>query len=252
MNSRCHECRTLLGGYVLNALELNDADGVRRHIAICSACATEHELMAGIPIVLDAAGPVAVETLPERPPPALEEAVLDRFAHEHPGTREAKPPRTRVPLWTRIRTRLARPLPAALAGGLAAAAITTVVLALPGGSDSDGGQYRANLAGLSSAPGAVASANLQVEASGTYVRLNVSGLNGRPDTVYELWCLRDDGGKVSAGTFRTDASGRANVDLTTAAVPGEYHKLSIERRTYSPAGQPGERVMAGEILYPQS
>jgi anti-sigma-K factor RskA len=70
--------------------------------------------------------------------------------------------------------------------------------------------------------------------------------------VYELWCLRDDGGKVSAGTFRTDASGRAEVNLTTAAVPGEYHKLSVERKAFAPTDQPGQRVMAGEIQYPPS
>jgi hypothetical protein len=82
------------------------------------------------------------------------------------------------------------------------------------------------------------------------VRLNVRGLRGSPDTVYELWCLRDDGEKVSAGTFRTDASGRADVNLTTAAVPGEYHRLGVERRTLTPGSKPGIAVMAGEIRYP--
>jgi anti-sigma-K factor RskA len=82
------------------------------------------------------------------------------------------------------------------------------------------------------------------------VRLSVRGLRGSPDTVYELWCLRDDGAKVSAGTFRTDASGRADVSLTTAAVPGEYHRLGVERRSFSPGLKPGVGVMAGEIKYP--
>jgi hypothetical protein len=254
VSAPCNECRTLLGGYVLHALEPDEADAVRQHIATCAACATEYELMTGIPAVLDAAGPAAVETLAEDPPPALEEAVLDRFAREHRGSGAelAPAPRRRAPLGERLRSRFVRPLPAALAGALAAAAITAAVLALPGGSDSDGGHYRATLAGLAAAPGARASADLQVQASGTDVRLKVSGLRGRPATVYELWCLRDDGGKVSAGTFRTDASGRAEVNLTTAAVPGEYHKLSVERKAFAPTDQPGQRVMAGEIQYPPS
>jgi anti-sigma-K factor RskA len=84
------------------------------------------------------------------------------------------------------------------------------------------------------------------------VKLNVRGLHGNPDTVYELWCLRDDGAKVSAGTFRTDAAGRADVSLTTAAIPGEYHRLGIERRSLTPAGGPGTSVMTGEIQYPHS
>jgi hypothetical protein len=77
------------------------------------------------------------------------------------------------------------------------------------------------------------------------VNLRVRGLHGGPGTVYELWCIRDDGQKVSAGTFRTDASGRADVNLTTAAVPGEYNKLGVERK-------PGVSVMAGEIRFPHS
>jgi anti-sigma-K factor RskA len=83
------------------------------------------------------------------------------------------------------------------------------------------------------------------------VKLDVRGLRGQPDSVYELWCVRDDGVKISAGTFRTDSSGSADVSLTTAAVPGEYHRLSVERKAYSPTSQASERVMTGNIDYPR-
>ena len=99
-------------------------------------------------------------------------------------------------------------------------------------------------------PGATASASLRVLAAGTHVGLHVRGLHGSPGTVYELWCLRDDGSKVSAGTFRTDGSGRADVSLTTAAVPGEYHRLSIERKAPTASAGTGQPAMAGEIQYP--
>jgi anti-sigma-K factor RskA len=79
--------------------------------------------------------------------------------------------------------------------------------------------------------------------------LAVHGLHGSPDSLYELWCLRDDGSKVSAGTFRVDANGNADVNLTTAAVPGEYHRLSVERRPLTAADGPGQPVMAGDIQY---
>jgi anti-sigma-K factor RskA len=88
--------------------------------------------------------------------------------------------------------------------------------------------------------------------AGTHVGLHVRGLRGSPGTVYELWCLRDDGAKVSAGTFRTDASGRADVNLTTAAVPDEYHRLSVERKAPTATVGAGQAVMAGEIQYPSS
>jgi anti-sigma factor RsiW len=271
----CNECRNLLGGYVLHALDPDEVESVRRHIATCEACAAEHEQLAGIPAILDTAGAGVVESAIEPAPAALEEAVLDRFAREHPresaaeleptqpeprGTIAAdgtatQPRRSRTPrrLRAALRSRFARPLPAAFAGALAAAVITAALIVLPGSSNTASGeQYQASLFGSPAAPGARASADLRVFASGTHVKLSVRGLRGSPDTVYELWCLRDDGAKVSAGTFRTDASGRADVNLTTAAIPGEYHRLGVERRSLTPGGPPGTSVMAGEIQFPHS
>jgi anti-sigma-K factor RskA len=243
MTAACSECRTLLGGYVLNALEADEADTVRRHLAECAACAAEHGQLMSIPSILDTAG--ADETPVEHPPAALEEAVLDRFAREHPGHPSERPPRR---VRDRIRAAfrpLARPLPAAIAGAVAAAAVTAALIALPGGGSSNSELYQASLSGSQAAPGATASARLKVLEEGTTVNLRVRGLRGNPGTVYELWCIRDDGQKVSAGTFRTDAAGKANVNLTTAAVPGDYHRLGVERK-------PGVNVMAGEIQFPRS
>jgi anti-sigma factor RsiW len=245
VTAACNECRTLLGGYVLHALEAEEVETVRRHLAECAACAAEHGQLMSIPPMLDVAG--ADETPVEQAPAALEEAVLDRFAREHPG-RPAAPPRTRAR--DRLRTALrplSRPLPAAITGAVAAAAVTAALIVLPGGSNPGGSveQYQASLAGSPAAPGATASARLNVQSAGTRVRLRVRGLHGSPGAVYELWCIRDDGQKVSAGTFRTDAAGTADVSLTTAAVPGEYQRLGIERK-------PGVSVMAGEIQFPHS
>jgi hypothetical protein len=253
-SAACSDCRTLLGGYVLGALEPAEADSVRDHLSVCAECSVEHAQLAGIPGMLDVAG--SAETAVEQPPAALEEAVLDRFAREsRPGGEQPRDEsRGRRRLDT-LRRRFAHPLPAAALGALAAAAVTVAVTVLPGGSSNQpggwGATYQARLSGLPAAPSADASAKLTTSSSGTYVRLKVSGLHGSPGTVYELWCLRDDGEKVSAGTFRTDGGGHADVHLTTAAVPGEYHRLSVERRVLGPAAEPGQRVMAGEIVYPQ-
>jgi hypothetical protein len=242
---------------VLHALEPEEAEAVRRHLAACAVCAAEHGQMMGIPALLDVAG--ADEVPSEEPPSALEEAVLDGFAREHPGGAASEPQRSgggSRPRWGRLKAAfrpLSRPLPAALAGAVAAAAITAALLVLPRGAEGPTGeQYRASLAGSPAAPGATASADLRVLSGGTRVRLRVRGLRGNPGAVYELWCLREDGAKVSAGTFRTDGSGTADVSLTTAAVPGEYHRLSVERKAFAPAGAVGQPVMAGEIRYPHS
>jgi len=42
-SAACSECRTLLGGYVLGAIEPDEADAVRRHLAECAECAIEHD-----------------------------------------------------------------------------------------------------------------------------------------------------------------------------------------------------------------
>lgn len=249
----CTECRNLIGGYVLGALERDEADEVRRHLAACSKCAAEHARLADLPALLTLAG--GDETAAERPPPALEEAVLDRFATEHRARRGS----TRNAASRRWHTRAAaalaslrRPLPAASLGAFVAAVAAAVAIAvMPAGhsqqtASTAGEMYRANLSGLAAAPGATASARLETSTVGTRVWMRVSGLRGNPDDVYELWCVRDNGSKVSAGTFRVDARGQAVVDLTTAAVPGEYHVMRIERHGATGGGQ---SVMAGQIRY---
>ena len=260
--ARCNECRALLGGYVLHALEPDEAETVRRHLTTCDACAAEHGQLIELPALLDVAG--STESAAEQPPPALEEAVLDRFAREAPATaapvlgdrpvaggRRARLAATLHARLNNARRRLARPLPAALTGAAVAAVVTAALIVLPGSGEGPSGHYHAVLTGTSSIPGATAEADLRVLSSGTQVQLDVRDLRGQPDSVYELWCVRDDGVKISAGTFRTDSSGSADVSLTTAAVPGEYHRLSVERKMYSPTSQAGERVMAGDIEYPR-
>jgi hypothetical protein len=242
-STACAECRTLVGGFVLGALEPDEAAAVRRHLAACPECAAEHARLAELPALLTMVG--AEESAVEHPPAALEEAVLDRFAREHradQGQRAHRPnPRARLAAIVRP---LRRPLPAAVAGALTAAAVAAAVFAIVPSDDpaSKGRTYGARLTGTPAESSARAYAKLTTSSSGTRVWLKVHGLRGNPEDKYELWCVRDDGTKISAGTFRVDASGQAVVNLTTAAVPGEYHRMSVERK-------PNERVMVGSIQY---
>jgi hypothetical protein len=238
----CAECRSLLGGYVLAALEPEEMEAVRTHVAACADCSHEHAELAPLPSLLDVAG--SVDAAPERPPAALEDAVLDRFARERPRADDAPPATPRRP---RVRARLARPLPIAAGAATLAVLATLAVTAGIGGSGSTTAHaYGALLRGSAAAPGARAYARLSTQAAGTRVDLRVRGMQPTPGTVYELWCLGRDGTRVSAGTFHVDGSGRASVRLTTAARLGEYDRLSVERVGAAPAGQP---VMAGSIEY---
>ncbi|HKP90890.1 MAG TPA: anti-sigma factor, partial [Thermoleophilaceae bacterium] len=129
----------------------------------------------------------------------------------------------------------------------AAALVTLGVSALLNGAEEEGSHaYGARLHGLAAAPAARAYAKLTTRDEGTEVHLYVRGVPPAPGISYELWCIGADGTRVSAGTFRVGASGRAYVRMTTAARLGEYEKLSVERLA---PGQPGQRVMAGTIEY---
>jgi hypothetical protein len=240
----CADCRELIGGYVLDALEPDEMAAVARHLETCETCSAEYARLAAVPDMLNLVG--STEPDYERPPAQLEEAILDRFARDHQTDHQpARVPR-RLPRFTRP---LRRPVPAAAAAALAAAAATAAIV-LPGGGGNGttpGETYKASLAGLPPAASARASARLQTVTSGTRVWLRVNGLKGSPRNLYELWCVRDDGTKISAGTFRVDAGGRADVSLTTAADMGDYHRLSVERKQQPPAS--GQQVMAGEIQY---
>ncbi|MDP9293092.1 MAG: zf-HC2 domain-containing protein, partial [Actinomycetota bacterium] len=88
--SSCDELRPLLGGYVLEALEPDEAAAVREHLHTCLACSAEHASLVGLPALLDLTA--GVDQPSELLPPAFEEALLDRFARDR-GER----PRRRLP-----------------------------------------------------------------------------------------------------------------------------------------------------------
>ena len=254
MTSACHNCRELLGGYVLDALDPDERELVRHHIQSCEACAREHAELATIPVLLDAAE--SADAVPLRPPARLEEAVLDRFARERRGVASARtddepvdtaPARPRRPTWRRWLA----PVAAAVSCAVIAAGAVAV---LTGGDSADDGPaaerpraYEVAMTGAGPLRQASGKARLYPGATGTGVHLTVTGLDPRAYD-YELWCVRDDGWKMSAGTFRVDENGHADIELTTAAKPSEYDALTIEAR---PAGggdrAEGPRVLVGRI-----
>jgi hypothetical protein len=258
VTTACHSCRELIGGYVLDALEPAEREAVRLHLETCSACAREHADLAAIPALLDAAD--AADAVPLRPPPRLEEAVLDGFARERrgasaPAALQDPEPARRV---RRGRRRWFAPALAATACALAAALVVAFAL----GGREDGGTggtgvtgptaqeshvYRVAMSGTGEVPQATGQARLYPGRTGTGVHLQVSGL--RPEAYnYELWCVRDDGWKISAGTFRVDPSGHADVHLSAAANPREYDGLTIQARPWDgSANAPGTRVLSGRI-----
>ena len=76
----CNELRPLLGGYVLEALEPDEAEAVRAHLPGCPACAAELASLAELPQLLDLAAPLSHPVEPLEA--STEEALLDRVARE--------------------------------------------------------------------------------------------------------------------------------------------------------------------------
>jgi anti-sigma factor RsiW len=215
----CRDERLLLGAYVLGALEADEAEEVRGHLARCAACAAEYARLAPLPGLLTlAAG--AERAVAEPLAPALEERLLDAVAAERPR----RPRRRRHPLRALGRHR------GALAAGLVAASLAVVAVAMA--SRPAASEYGPEIPMRAAAApyGAAAYAELRAIPGGTRVRLDVSGLPGNPAAVYEVHCDAPDW-SASAGTFRVDDRGRATVILTTAARKGEYDHIRVVRRT---------------------
>ena len=218
--------REELGAYVLGALEPEERDAVAAHLAACPSCAAEHARLAGLPALLRPAEGLEIPAAP----PAVEERVLDRIAHERGTTarggrlRRGWPGLLRRP---RSLTRGRAAVAAAIAGAALGAGVTAFALEAGDGADAPPAQYALVLTG---AEGATARAELKPGGNGTEVHLWVRGLPPGAEAVYEVKCERS-GWSASAGTFRADARGRAYAVLTTAARIGEYERIRVVRRS---------------------
>ena len=214
----CGHIRMDLGGYVLGALEPDEAAAVREHLERCSECVAEHARLAELPGLLALAD--GLEDAPAlAPPPTVEERVLDAVARER-----ARPPRRRRRTW---RPRVL----AATAAAALATAVLAVVLTQGGGEPAPAYELQLRAAGGSTAS---ARASLDSAKGGTVLHLWVRDLPGDPNAVYEVRCDAP-GWTASAGTFRVDTRGRAYVVLTTAARRGEYDAIRVVRRNPAPA-----------------
>jgi anti-sigma-K factor RskA len=223
--SACRSRADLIGPYVLDALDPEEMDEMRRHLAGCPRCAAEASSLAGLPALLDRAEADAVAPLPS---PELEEAVLDRFVRERAGSA----PRRRRLSWRRL---------AIPAIAVAALALGIAVAAFTGGPDD--AYASAELWGS----GAAATAKVAAVDAGTHVELHAERLPVGGGKAYELWCIRTDGRWINGGSFHATGDGRAAGEFTAAVRPGEYHLMVVTRR--SSGGERGPEVMRGRLSY---
>jgi hypothetical protein len=216
----CDELRPLLGGYVFEALEPDEAEAVRAHLPGCPGCTAELASLAELPQLLDLAAPVAHPTEPLAP--SAEEALLDRFARESDSPR---PPRRRK-RWRLPRIEWTRPRVAVVSALLAAALAVTVTALVTRDESPSQRQFVLGLRATAAHPQVRGHIALFRVHGGTGVRLWASGLQPGSKRVYEMLCGNADW-TASAGTFRADEQGRVSVRLTTAARVGEYDRVAV-------------------------
>jgi anti-sigma-K factor RskA len=221
--SACATHGDLLGGYVLGSLEPAEMEEMRGHVSDCPQCGPEARMLASLPTLLDHIEPTDVP--PPALSPAVEEAVLDRFARER--ARKPKPRRRLVPRLAAV-------------GAAVATAVLLAVLLLGGDDEGSRAYATADLAPVADTR-AEATAWVSEVPAGTRVRLDAWGL--RDGRTYELWCVREDGHWVSGGTFRAGSDGKAEAMLTAAVKPGDYHVVVV-----SPHGSK-EALMRGPLEY---
>jgi anti-sigma-K factor RskA len=243
--SGCPTYGPLIGGYALGALEPEEMEEMRRHVAVCPQCGPEAHRLEELPWLLDRIAPADV------PPPTLspqvEEAVLDRFARER-REEGAGGASGRQAGRSTHRPALLGGRPLAVAAACLIALVVALALVLPGG-DEDGTAAYATVSLDPRAGGAgAATAWLDEVPAGTRIRLETRGLPANAQ--YEVWCIATDGRWVSGGTFRADRDGRVEAELTAGVRPGDYHRMVVTRRPKG-AGEAerGQAVLGGELRY---
>ena len=211
----------LLGPYLLGELTAEEKRELEGHLEECSGCRDElararkaHDLLREL-----AAGGLS---------PELKERVLARARGE-------------IPARSRGGWRIWVP-----------AAALLVITVLGGGllwmitKDSSEGIPLSATVPTSEGGGEV---NGEVEEGNLQIELVVWGLPElRKDEYYELWYAKEDGGRISCGTFRAQHGGQTTVNLTAPASAVSYPEIEVTREPDDgDPGSSGEKVLVGDL-----
>jgi anti-sigma-K factor RskA len=211
----------LLGPYLLGELSVEEERELERHLEGCSGCRDElararqtHDLLR--------------ELATGGPPPELKDRVLARAG----GV---------IPARSRGGWRLWVPAAALLVIAVLGAGLLWTIT-----QDSSEGIPLAATALASEGGGEVSG---EVEEGNLRIELVVWNLPElREDEYYELWYAREDGGRISCGTFRAQQGGQTTVNLTAPANAVSYPEIEVTREPDD--GDPsssGEKVLVGDL-----
>jgi anti-sigma-K factor RskA len=209
----------LLGPYLLGELSVEEERELEGHLEECSECRGElarahqtHDLLRELAV--------------GGPPPELKDRVLARAmgpARSRGGWR----------LWVPAAALL---VIAVLCAGL----LWTIT------KDSSEGIPLTATAPTSEGGGELSG---EVEEGNLHIELVVWGLPElQKDEYYELWYAKEDGGRISCGTFRAKQGGQTTVNLTAPASAVSYPEIEVTREPDDgDPGSSGKKVLIGDL-----
>ena len=211
----------LLGSYLLGELSVEEERELERHLEGCPRCRGELERIRQTHNLLR-------QLAANEPPAELEDRVLAQARGE-------------IPARSRSRWRFWVPAAALLAIAVLGAGLLWTIT----GDSSEGIPLTSTVPaseGGGEVSGEVDGGNLQIE-------LVVWGLPKlRKDEYYELWYAKEDGGRISCGTFRAQQGGQTTVNLTAPASAVSYPEIEVTREPDDgDPGSSGEKVLVGDL-----
>jgi hypothetical protein len=201
----CHLYREQIGAFVLGKLDGWELEDMRTHLNGCSACLAEVRELEHVVAALADADPDRIEEYP-RPPGDLEDSTFAPISGELLSARRRRGRRFG---WS----------------GLAAAAIFAVVIGLAGLTWFLEPAVAMEPLAFTRASGVKPEGHLIAHASGTEIRLVVSGL--RDGQTYRVTLISEDGKRVDAGTFIGAGEKQVRGTFTAALLRKDADRLEV-------------------------
>jgi anti-sigma factor RsiW len=211
----CEDAFVSLGAYALGTLDAADNAAVAEHLETCSECRVGLQEIAGLPRLLDLLTASDIEVLSDHDPSGFQagDELYERLAAV--ARDDVKPQR-------RVRARLSRQRILSLA-----AAVVVLVGAVTGvGVWATRSPHSTTVFRATGATGVHMAVGLNTQASGTALRITVSGLH--QDEQCWLYAVGRDGQRDLAGQWTSTYKGEAQQTSSTDIPRGQLSQLVLE------------------------